>query len=601
MSKPLPIVKELTGKQLYYSFIAGAHKLFAHQGYINKINVFPVPDADTGTNLASTLRSIIDTSTPSSNLKDTADSMADAALQGARGNSGIIFAQFLLGFSSEMKKDEKMDVHHFSNAIQKAVAYTYEAINDPVEGTMISVIREWAENINSLKDKIDDFKNLFVESIIKAKQSLAETKDKLEVLKKANVVDAGAKGFVVFLEGIAEFFRKGELKKIVQQNEQVLAEEIGEIPHDQITYRYCTEAFISGERLDRGKIKTLLKEYGDSIVIAGAMKKMRIHVHSDQPAALFEKLSKLSNIESQKVEDMIQQDDIVHNRKWKIALLTDSTADMPESLREMYQIHMVPLNIHIDGNNYLDKMTITPQEFYQKLVKAKQHPKTSQPTTQEFINKYNYLATHYDSIIALNVSKELSGTYQNSLSAAKTISEQTGKKISVINAKTVSCALGLLVIKCAKAIESGMSHDQIVKEADGWIEKTKVFVSIKTLKYFIRGGRVSPMKGFIANLFNLKPIISIDKEGKSIIFQKAFSRKGITKKILDIIDHAASEHQIWEYAVIYSNKEERQFAEWYAQQLELIIGKQAIFIDTVSPVVGANAGIGSVAVSYIVN
>jgi len=527
--------------------------------------------------------------------------MADAALQGARGNSGIIFAQFLLGFSSEMKKDEKMDVHHFSNAIQKAVAYTYEAINDPVEGTMISVIREWAENISTLKDKVDDFKNLFVESIIKAKQSLAETKDKLEVLKKANVVDAGAKGFVVFLEGIAEFFRKGELKKIVQQNEQVLAAEIGEIPHDQITYRYCTEAFISGERLDRGKIKTLLKEYGDSIVIAGATKKMRIHVHSDQPAALFEKLSSLGNIESQKVEDMIQQDDIVHNRKWKIALLTDSTADMPESLREMYQIHLVPLNIHIDGNNYLDKMTITPQEFYQKLVKAKQHPKTSQPSTQEFINKYNYLATHYDSIIALNVSKELSGTYQNSLTAAKTISEQTGKKISVINARTTSSALGLLVLRCARAIESGMSHDQIVKEADEWIQKTEVFVSVKTLKYFIRGGRVSPMKGFIANLFNLKPILSIDQEGKSIVFKRAFSRKGITKKILDLIKETAREHQIWEYAVIYANKEEKQFAEWYAQQLEQIIGKQAIFIDTVSPVVGANAGIGTVAVSYIVN
>ncbi|MEA3478302.1 MAG: DegV family protein [Bacteroidota bacterium] len=601
MSKPLPIVKELTGKQLYYSFLAGAHKLFDYQAYLNKINVFPVPDGDTGTNLVSTFRSIIDISKPSSNLKETADSMADAALQGARGNSGIIFAQFLFGFSNEMKKNEKMDVPHFTSSIRKAVGYTYEAINDPVEGTMISVIREWADYLDTLKDKVDDFKNLLIESIHKAKQSLAETKDKLEVLKKANVVDAGAKGFVVFLEGIVEFFIKGELKKIVQQNAQVLAVDIAEIPHDQITYRYCTEAFLRGEKLDRGKIKALLKEYGDSIVIAGAMKKMRIHVHTDEPAVLFEKLSKLGTIEYQKVEDMVQQDDIVHNRKWKIALLTDSTADMPTALMEDYQIHFIPLNIHIDGNNYLDKLTITPQEFYQKLATAKQHPKTSQPSTQEFINKYNYLAAHYDSIITVNVSKALSGTFQNSLVAAKTVSEQTGKKISVINSNTTSCALGLLVLRCAKAIESGMSHEQIVDELETWIEKTQVFVSVKTIKYFIRGGRVSPMKGFIAKLFNLKPIISIDEEGKSSVFKKSFSRKGTTRKILDIIKSTSKDHQIWEYAVIYSNKEEKPYAEWYAKQLESIIGKEPAYIDTISPVVGANAGIGTVAVSYILN
>jgi len=601
LSKPLPIVKELTGKQFYYSFLAGAHKLFDHQGYINKINVFPVPDADTGTNLASTFRSIIESSKPTSNLKETADSMADAALQGARGNSGIIFAQFLLGFSSEMKSNEKMDVEQFSSAIQKAVGYTYEAINEPVDGTMISVIREWAEYVHTIKDKVDDFKNLFTESIQKAKQSLAETKEKLEVLKKANVVDAGAKGFVVFLEGIVEFFKKGEIKKMVQQREEVLTADIGDIPHDKITFRYCTEAMLSGENLNRSLLKSMLKSHGDSIVVAGSTKKMRIHVHSDKPAALFKDLATHGNIEYQKVEDMVQQDQIVHNRKWKIALVTDSTADMPQSLMEHYQIHLIPINIEIDGNQYLDKITITPNEFYQKLVSSKNQPRTSQPTKMEFTNKYNYLSTHYDSIIAVHLSKELSGTYQNSIAAAKSVGGETGKKITVIDAKTVSGALGLLVLKFAKAIESGMTHGQIVKASEGWIDNTRILVSIKSLKYFLRGGRISKTRGFIARLLNIKPIISIDKHGKSVLFEKSFSRKGSIKKVLRLVREVSQNSQIWEYSVIYSNLEEKAFAEWYGKQLTDIVGKEPVFIDSISPVVGANAGIGTVAVSFIVD
>jgi DegV family protein with EDD domain len=529
------------------------------------------------------------------------EEMADAALQGARGNSGIIFAQFLLGFSSEMKSSEKIDVRQFSNAIQKAVGYTYEAINEPVEGTMISVIREWAEYINTLKDKVDDFKNLFTESIHKAKQSLLETKEKLEVLKKANVVDAGAKGFVVFLEGIVEFFKKGELKHIVRQREEVLAADIGEIPHDHFTHRFCTEALIKGDRLDRQAINRLLKSFGDSVVIAGSTQKARIHVHTDQPAALFEQLSSFGTIDNQKVEDMVQQDQIVHHRKYNIALVTDSTADMPASILEHYQIHLVPLIIDIDGSQFLDKITITPNEFYKRLVKCKNHPKTSQPSTQEFVNKYNYLATHYDSIISVNLSKELSGTYQNSFKAAQTVSQQTGTKITVINARTTSSALGLIVLRMAKALEAGMNHEELVSAAEKWIDQTRILVSIKTLKYFIKGGRVSKTKGLLARMLNLKPIISVDKEGRSVLFDRSFSRKGSVNKVLGLIKEESRNHKIWEYSVIYSNQEERDFALRYSKQIAEIVGKEPVFIDSISPVVGASAGIGTVAVSYILD
>jgi dihydroxyacetone kinase-like predicted kinase len=192
-------IRELDGKLLYYSFLSGAQRIFDNQKLLNKINVFPVNDADTGTNLASTMRSIMDAIIPTDNLKETAVALGDAALTGARGNSGIIFAQFLYGFGNEIKTGATMDIKSFAESMRNAVNYAYEAIANPVEGTILTVIKDWAEYLYTLKDIIDDFIKLLIEAFGRAQQSLAETTAKLPVLARSNVVDAGAKGFVVFL------------------------------------------------------------------------------------------------------------------------------------------------------------------------------------------------------------------------------------------------------------------------------------------------------------------------------------------------------------------------------------------------------------------
>lgn len=189
-------IRELNGGQLYNMFLSGAQRIYDHQKLLNKINVFPVADADTGTNLASTMRSIMEATIPTDNLKQTAVAMADAALTGARGNSGIIFAQFLYGFSNEISDKETLDIHSFAESMKRAVIYAYEAIANPVEGTILTVIKDWANYLDALKDLIDDFIRLLVEAYKKAVESLADTPNKLEVLARSHVVDR-SKGFVV--------------------------------------------------------------------------------------------------------------------------------------------------------------------------------------------------------------------------------------------------------------------------------------------------------------------------------------------------------------------------------------------------------------------
>lgn len=592
-------IEELTGRQLYYSFLAGAQKIFENQQLINKINVFPVPDADTGTNLASTLQSIIDSPIPTNNLKNTATAIADAALIGARGNSGIIFAQLLFGFSNEIRVDNKMNVNHFAQAVLVASSKANEAIMNPVEGTMITVIRDWAEYVYLLKDKITDFKNLITESYQKAKQSLAETTEKLEVLKKNNVVDAGAKGFVLFLEGMIEFFVDGEIKKLIQRTKIEQIDEVKLVNHKNFNYRYCTEALMECTNGSKSLIQDMLMNYGDSVVIAGSDVKLRFHVHTDEPAFLFEKLSSYGFVYNQKVDDMVFQDAVAHQRRNAIALLTDSSADLPASFKHEKQLHVVPINLQFGKTQYLDRLTISADRFYDMLDNSPDYPTTSQPSKKEFSNRYNYLSTHYDSIIAINLAGGLSGTYNSSITAAQEVTFNTGKKISVVDSKSISAGLGLLLMRANEAIESGVEHGDTVRLIEEWVPKVKLYVNVKTLKYFVKGGRVSPMKGLVAKALNLKPILTVNGEGKAEMFKKSFSRKASINQVLRLLEEHLKTERVWNYAVIYSNKEEAVTARNYAEKLEKIIGKPPSFIENISPVIGVHAGRGTIGVAVM--
>ena len=532
---------ELDGKRFYYSFIAGAQKIFEHYQVINKINVFPVADGDTGTNLASTMRSIIDTSIPTKNIKVTADALADAALVGARGNSGIIFAQFLYGFSNEIQGEKNLSIEDFAEIIKKAVKYAYEAIANPVEGTMISVMREWAEYVYTIKDKFEDFNLLIADSYQTATESLKDTPKKLEVLAKANVVDAGAKGFVLFLEGMLDFFKHGELKQLAKTRNVSKVKEFEDVVHDhevKLTFRYCTEALIGFDNEspnNKSILSKVIAPYGDSLVVAGSPKKLRLHIHTDEPAKLFSEIKDLGNISFKKVDDMLMQSDIVHNRKYKTALVTDSTCDLPQEVIEKYQIHVVPLSIHFEKDFYLDSVTITPDEFYSLMVSSKHSPTTSQPTYKDFTNKYNYLASHYEDILGIHLSEKMSGTFSNSRKAAHAVAERQNIDIAVFSSNKLTSALGLMVLRAAEAIESGRSLEDLKSDVEEWKNKTHLLVTSQTLKYMIRSGRVSAVKGLIGKLMGVQPIVLVNKEGKSETFGKPTSTKAAMKIVIEKI------------------------------------------------------------------
>jgi uncharacterized protein len=595
----IPLI-EIDGRRFYYTFVAGAKKITEYQHYLNKINVFPVRDGDTGSNMAVTVAPAIDAISPHRSFTVMANRIAESALVNARGNSGIIFAQFLYGISREGSDYKSVTIPQFAITLKNSVPYMYEAVANPVEGTILTVIREWSDYIYNQRNLITDFNQLLVRSKEVLLKTLSETKQKLMVLAKADVVDAGANAFVLFIDGIIDLINEKSIRTLLHSKvSPLITPSDPEHVFQVVTNRYCTEGILKKLSVDQKSLSGLLQKYGDSVVIGGNGEAKHIHVHTNNPADLFHNLKDVSQVTFQKADDMLRQSEIIYSRKWKIALVTDSACDLPYELIDHYQINMLPLNISVGETHYLDKITLLPEHFYSLLKENKDFPKTSQVNEKAFSKVYMQLASQYDSVIAVHLTDKFSGTYFNSRKAAQAVSEKFNKPITVLNSKNLSGALGLVVLRTAQAIESGLSHDVIVSMAEKWISDTRIFVSVATLRYMVRGGRVSFIKGFLANLLNINPVVSIDKNGNSFVFGKTFNQKSNMKKVIEHVSHISARRDMWNYIVLHAQNTEA--ALWYTEKMTELTGKQPVAIVNISPVIAGNAGIGAVSIALMFN
>jgi len=587
-------IRTLDGSRLHRGFSAGALNVRARQEVLNSMNVFPVPDGDTGTNLAATVQSVSEETVVSRSLSETSASMADAALMGARGNSGLIFAQFLYGFSQETEGRDELDAKDFGRAVYGAIPYAREALSKPVEGTILIVMEEWASEVGSLARQSYDFAHILPGSLAVARRSLKETPFKLPVLAKAGVLDAGAQGFVDFLEGIDSFLESGDLRMFARQTGIPVVSHIHEDFSDgEPAFRFCTEALVCGDGMDIKAIRKEMQPFGESIIVGGHAGKVRVHIHTDTPDRLFFTIRKHGVIKQQKADDMKRQVDVCRRRLNTVALVTDSTCDIPQDFLDRHQIHVVPLRLAFGDSVYIDRVTISSDQFYTLLEESREKPVSSQPAISDFERTYRFLLEHYDSVIALHISSRLSGTWNASRAAA----EKVGGRITVLDSRTTSAPLGLMVMRAALALGEGKGHDETVSTIKKSIPGAKVFVSLRTLKYMVRGGRVSPVKGMIASMLNLKPIISVDEHGSAISLGQTRGWEANIRRIHEIISDTCSEGSVWNYCIVHAHSPES--AAIAASGLRDIVGMDPAYIMDISPVLGTHSGIGSVAVGIL--
>ncbi len=590
-------VRYLNGRRLYYAFLAGAQEVDQNRHELNRMNVFPIADGDTGTNLALTLHHVLDEVHPVPGLHQTLGTIAEAALTGARGNSGMILAQFLNGLALELHDRPATHASSFASSLVRAVPHAYKAVSHPVEGTMLTVIRAWAKTFQELCQTSKDFAVLLTRSLEQARHSLRGTPDQLDVLRKASVVDSGAQGFVHFIEGMVKLVHTGPPRRLLRSREQVRFDSVPVSVEASCrpAFRYCAEGHVLGEHIPLDEVRAFLERQGDSVILAGSASRIRFHLHTDHPAKVFTSLRHYGRFLQQKVDDMQRQQDALYRRGAPIALATDSIADLPQEVMDRHQVHLLPLQVNVDGSNFLDRVTLAPGQLFALLEEVQEYPTSSQPTAQQAREWLGFLATHYESVLVLTVSSHLSGTYHTLCRAAQEL--QLGERLAIVDSRLNSAAQGLLVLNAAQKIEAGIDRDALVASIEAWIDRSYIFVSVATFEYMVRGGRVSPLKGKLAKWLNLKPIVSLDKEGKGIALGKAFSQRANTRGILRHVAQLHARKAIDKYCIVHADAPQK--AADYERQLTQLLGKPPEYTTEISPIVALNAGRGAVAVAVM--
>ncbi|WP_025724984.1 DegV family protein [Acholeplasma granularum] len=582
----------LENEQLYQAIITAAKSVIKHKETLNELNVFPVRDKDTGSNLSALMSSIIELTKKGNSISETLESVSEAALLGSRGNSGLIFSQFLYGFTL-LEDDKKSNDIKLIERVKSGVSYAYEALENPLEGTMITLMRQWLEYLLIEKENHDSIKAYLLATSQKLKIALEETKNTLDILKKHNVVDAGALGFTLFVEGFIEGLI-GE-NKIVAQEFKVDLPTLSfkeEHIHNDNT-RYCTEVLLQ-TTISKDVLTKIISNLGDSVVVGESKRLKRIHIHTNHPEKVLYELSSLGQILESKVDDMLRQQQIQLKPKYKIAIVTDSIADIPKEIIDHYQIHVYPVGINIDDVIFYDKLTIHNEQFFKYILNSKTYPKSFAPNPKSVEVLLATLAKHYKHILVLTVSGKMSGTYNIFNKIANSFLDT---QIKVIDTKQNSVSQGLLVMKIAELIDSGMDFNQIEKKAIELTNKTKILVHVETLDLMVRSGRIKKSLGKIGKILHLKPIVSIDSEGNGIVLSKSIGQKNNINKIVKYIKKIHQSHGIEKYALVHLDN--LKLAEKIKTKVIDITGFKPEYMSDISTIIAMNSGKGSVGIAYI--
>ncbi|HKJ20164.1 MAG TPA: DegV family protein [Woeseiaceae bacterium] len=512
------ISKHLDGDAFSAALTSGIHRVLAEQEYLNRINVFPVADSDTGTNLCLSLTPALGVlNAPGEKHMGTLlAALADVLLDSARGNSGAIVAQFFQGMSDSAGDITRFTTYTFGKAVSLGSDYAHDALSQPREGTILSVIAAFAESIaHEVGTQSEtEFPHVMETSLQRVDEALANTPNQLDVLRKAGVVDSGAKGFAEIVAGMAEYVQDGTMAPmpaISIAHEIEPAVEFSEADNES-QYRFCTECIVTAPDINRRKLREALSELGDSLVLAGTKRKAKIHIHVDEPEQVFDTARQYGDLSAEKADDMHRQQHATHNQKRRFAVITDSGADISDADMERLDIHMVPCRIQFGEHGYLDKVSITIDEFYEELETNPHHPTTSQPAPGDFRRQFQFLASHFDDVISINLTSAASGTFQAAeLAAART---DAPGKIHVIDSLNASHGQGQLAVLAAECAEAGIDVKTTLEVLRTQVPTTRTFAILSDLRYAVRGGRLPHWVKTVADFLRLTPIICTTPSGK---------------------------------------------------------------------------------------
>ncbi len=308
-------VKTINAEMLAKMFLAGAGNIEAKKEFINELNVFPVPDGDTGTNMSLTIMAAAKevTALEKIDMALLAKAVSSGSLRGARGNSGVILSQLFRGFTKGIKEYKEIDARILAQACTKATETAYKAVMKPKEGTILTVARGISEKAGELAETVEDLEEFIPQVIAHAEEVLAQTPDMLPVLKEAGVVDSGGQGLLEIMKGAYEAFQGKEIdyRAIAAPRAGVGITKISAETNADIKFGYCTEFIIMAEKEftaeDEAGFKTYLETIGDSIVCVADDDIVKVHVHTNDPGLAIQKALTFGQLSRMKIDNMREE------------------------------------------------------------------------------------------------------------------------------------------------------------------------------------------------------------------------------------------------------------------------------------------------------
>jgi uncharacterized protein len=595
----------LDGTRLRRVLIAGCDFVQERRAELNRINVFPVPDGDTGTNLALTAAGVAEElrGMEASRLDIVSREAADAAILGARGNCGMILSHFLLGLSDAVRDRARVNAAELATALTAAAEHVYRSLERPVEGTIITVMREVAEEAEQAATA--DLGDLVELLLVRARDACRRTPELLPVLREAGVVDAGALGFVHLLEGIGAYVNGDPFRALTQTPVfDDVAPAVSRVDYPSVaeSYRFCTEALVRGTSLpEADEIRAVLRAFGDSLIVIRGAGVVKVHIHTDAPDDIFGYLRSIGMLATHKAEDMAAQhaalersaSSHVQLARRPLSIVTDSACDLPDEVLRAHGIRVVPLMVVFENEALRDRIDIDAERFVERL-RAGERPTTSQPPPKAFLDAFTAAAEDGETVLGVILSSALSGTFGSAEAAAK---RMDGTAVVLVDSLGASMTLGLLVLRAAELAELGRDAHGIADELRRIRAQSSILFTVDVFDNLLASGRVGRGQVMIAGLLDIRPILALGQDGTVQPIAKVRGRANVAARMLatlrERIPHDARDLR---FGVVHVGCVEK--AEAFAAELRQTFGEREIIITPASPVLATHLGPGAWGVAY---
>jgi len=465
-------IDTINGNMLLDMFRQASATLKANKDHVNDLNVFPVPDGDTGTNMSMTFESAVNEMNKLDDISilNVTESSSNGSLMGARGNSGVILSQILRGFHKGCYGKTSLSTEDFSEALVYAADTAYKAVMKPVEGTILTVIKAAADSSSEVATETLYFDEFLKEVIEDADKALSNTPELLPVLKQAGVVDAGGQGLIYILKGFYGAIVGEKAKEIETEFKQKLSKELSPVSEtDDIEFGYCTEFIVKGENLSDSQLKKEISGFGDCMLVVGTEEMLKVHIHTNEPGSVMQKALSLGELIDIKVDNMRYQ----HNERQYEKDVPPAEAETPLKPYGIMSVAMGEGITEIFNDLNVDKIIEGGQ--------------TMNPSTEELLSTIDEI--NADEIIILPNNS-------NIILAAQQAQKISERKISIVPTKTIPQGITAML---SFNPESGIDEN-ILHMTDSMKEVKTIQVTYSVRDSFFNDIEIK--KGDILGIFN---------------------------------------------------------------------------------------------------